>query len=198
MLRGYAPVKGNVRRPRKGATIYRRPEIAVVFGAMEANPGSALFEGAVSDIPSPPTWQGGLLIKGTFKVDAGQPTAVPAMNDTQRLGTALLCYLQILPPSADEPPTVQRWRQWAEAWLDRRGPEVAGVLPELIELDWPSPGFRYLVHAGYQIATGTVLRDITPTVITQAMTDLLRIADQQGRQIEEEALAAIVQQGRTY
>ena len=33
MIRGYAAVKGNLRRPRKGATVYKRPELAVVFGA---------------------------------------------------------------------------------------------------------------------------------------------------------------------
>jgi hypothetical protein len=68
----------------------------------------------------------------------------------------------------------------------------------MAELDWPHPGLKYLAHAGYQIATGTVLRDLTPTVIIQAMTDLLRIADQHGLQIEEEELLAIVQQSRTY
>jgi hypothetical protein len=198
MIRGYAAVKGNLRRPRKGATVYRTPEIAIVFGALEANPGGALFAGEVTDLPSPPVWQGGLLIKGTFKVDPGQPVSAPPMSDAQRLATALLCYLQILPPAPDEPPALQRWRHWAQAWLDRRGDEVVGALKELIELDWPSPGFRYLAHAGYQIATGTVLRDLTPTVIIQAMTDLLRIAEQAGRQIDEETLAAIVQRGRTY
>jgi hypothetical protein len=35
-------------------------------------------------------------------------------------------------------------------------------------------------------------------VIIQAMTDLLRIADQHQLRIEEEALSAIVQQSRTY
>lgn len=198
MIRGYATVKGNIRRPRKAATVYRTPELAVVFGALEANPGSVLFEGEVSDLPSPPVWQGGLLVKGTFRVDSSHSIAIPSMNDRQRLGIALLCYMQMLPQSADEPAVLQRWRQWAQAWLDRRETEAAGVVEELIELDWPSPGLRYLAHAGYQIATGTVLRDITSTVITQAMTDLLRIADQQGRQIEEKTLAAIVQQGRTY
>ena len=59
MIRGYAAVKGNLRRPRKGATIYKRPELAVVFGALEAVPGGALFEGSVSDISSPAVWQGG-------------------------------------------------------------------------------------------------------------------------------------------
>ena len=43
-----------------------------------------------------------------------------------------------------------------------------------------------------------MLRDITSTVITQAMTDLLRIADQHTLQIGEEVLAAFVQQSRTY
>jgi hypothetical protein len=139
-----------------------------------------------------------LLVKGTFKVDSSQPIVAPPMSDTQRLGIALLCYMHLLPPSADEPAAVQRWRQWAQAWLDRRGTEVAGALPELIDLDWPAPGLRYLAHAGYQISTGTVLRDLTSTVIIQAMTDLLRIADHHGRQLEAETLAAIVQQGRTY
>jgi hypothetical protein len=119
------------------------------------------------------------------------------MNDAQRLATALLCYRQMLPPSVDEPPILQRWRQWTDTWLDRQGTSVAGVLEELITLDWPSPGLRYLTHAGYQVATGTVLRDITSTMITQAMTDLLRIAELHSCQIEEETLAAIVQQGRT-
>ena len=44
----------------------------------------------------------------------------------------------------------------------------------MVNLEWPYPGLKYLVHAGYQIATGRVLRDITSTVITQGMTDLLR------------------------
>jgi hypothetical protein len=67
----------------------------------------------------------------------------------------------------------------------------------MVNLEWPHPGLKYLVHAGYQIATGRVLRDITSTVITQGMTDLLRIADQYGLQIEEAVLLAIVQQSRT-
>jgi hypothetical protein len=198
MIRGYATVKGSLRRPRKAALVYRKPELAVVFGALEANPGSALFEGGVSDLPSPPVWQGGMLVKGTFTVGSSQPVAVASMSDAQRLATALLCYRQMLPPSPDEPPILQHWRQWAETWLDRRGPPIAAELEELIALDWPSPGWKYLTHAGYQIATGTILRDITSTMITQAMTDLLRIADQHGCQLEEETLVAIVQQGRTY
>ena len=44
MIRGYAAVKGNLRRPRKGATVYKRPELAVVFGALEAVPGGALLK----------------------------------------------------------------------------------------------------------------------------------------------------------
>ena len=69
MIRGHAAVKGNLRRPRKGASVYRRPELAVVFGALEAVPGGALFEGSVSEIPEPAVWQGGLLVKGTFTAD---------------------------------------------------------------------------------------------------------------------------------
>src|ERR1700752_4399719 len=69
MIRGYAAVKGNLRRPRKGAIVYKRPEVAVVFGALEAVPGGALFEGSVSDISSPAVGQGGLLFKGTFTAD---------------------------------------------------------------------------------------------------------------------------------
>jgi hypothetical protein len=68
----------------------------------------------------------------------------------------------------------------------------------MVDLEWPYLGLKYLAHAGYQIAAGTVLRDITSTVITQAMTDLLRIADQHTLQIGEEVLAAFVQQSRTY
>jgi hypothetical protein len=41
-----------------------------------------------------------------------------------------------------------------------------------------------------------VLRDITSTVITQGMTDLLRIADQHALWIEDEVLLAIVQESR--
>jgi hypothetical protein len=68
----------------------------------------------------------------------------------------------------------------------------------MVNLEWPYPGLKYLIHAGYQIATGTVVRDVTSTVITQGMTDLLRIANQHALQIEEEALSAMVQQSRTY
>jgi hypothetical protein len=198
MIRGYATVKGNVRRPRKAAIVYRTPELAVVFGALEANPGSALFEGEVSDIASPAVWQGGLLAKGTFKADPSRPISVPSMSDTQRLGLALLCYTHVLAQVPDDSPAVLRWRQWAQAWLDRRveGPETG--LAEMVDLEWPYPGLKYLAHAGYQIATGTVLRDLTPTVIIQAMTDLLRITDQHALQIEEEVLLTFVQQSRAY
>ena len=96
MIRGYAAVKGNLRRPRKGATIYKRPELAVVFGALEAVPGGALFEGSVSDISSPAVWQGGLLIKGTFTADPIQQGITPSISDAQRLRLALLCYLHVL------------------------------------------------------------------------------------------------------
>ena len=72
MVRGYATVKGAVRRPRKAAMVYRTPELAVLFGALEANPGSVLFEGQVSDIATPAVWQGGLLVKGTFTANPSQ------------------------------------------------------------------------------------------------------------------------------
>ena len=52
MIRGYAAVKGNLRRPRKGATVYKRPELAVVFGALEAVPG-VLCSKALCLISSP-------------------------------------------------------------------------------------------------------------------------------------------------
>jgi hypothetical protein len=198
MIRGYATVKGNVRRPRKAAIVYRQPELAVIFGALEANPGSALFEGEVSDIASPSIWQGGLLVKGTFTADPSRRITVPSMSDTQRLGLALLCYTHVLAQVPDESPAILRWRQWAQAWLDRRVEEPAAGLAEMVDREWPHPGLKYLAHAGYQIATGTVLRDLTPTVIIQAMTDLLRITDQHALQIEEEVLLALVQQSRTY
>lgn len=198
MIRGYATVKGAVRRPRKAAIVYRRPELAVIFGALEANPGSVLFEGDVSDVSPPSVWQGGLLVKGTFQADPSQRIAVRPMSDTQRLGMALLCYTHVLARIPDDSPALQRWRGWAQTWLDRRAPGDTAGLHEMAELDWPHPGLKYLTHAGYQIATGTVLRDLTPTVIIQAMTDLLRIADQHGLQIGEEELLAIVQQSRTY
>jgi hypothetical protein len=198
MIRGYATVKGNIRRPRKAATVYRRPELAVIFGALEANPGSGLFEGSVSDVPSPFVWQGGLLVKGTFTADPIQQSTVPAMSDRRRLGLALLCYMHVLPKVPNDSPDLLRWRRWAQAWLEHRGDEPTAGLAEMIALEWPYPGLKYLAHAGYQIATGTVLRDLTSTVITQAMTDLLRIADQHALQIEEEALMAILQQSRTY
>jgi hypothetical protein len=198
MIRGYATVKGAVRRPRKAAIVYRKPELAVIFGALEANPGSMLFEGDVSDVSPPSVWQGGLLVKGTFQADPSQQILVRPMSDTQRLGLALLCYTHVLARTPDDSPALQRWREWAQTWLDQRVTEDVAGLREMAELDWPRPGLKYLAHAGYQIATGTVLRDLTPTVIIQAMTDLLRITDQHGLQIEEEVLSAIVQQSRTY
>ncbi|HSF33627.1 MAG TPA: hypothetical protein VLK82_24565 [Candidatus Tectomicrobia bacterium] len=198
MIRGHAVVKGNIRRPRKGATVYRRPEVAVVFGALEANPGGALFEGSVSDLPSPAAWHGGLLIKGTFTADPIQQGTVPSMKETQRLALALLCYVHLLAKVPNDSPELRRWGRWAQNWLEHRADEPKEGLTELLEVEWPYPGLRYLVHAGYQLATGTVLRDITSTVITQAMTDLVRIADQHALQIDEEVLAAIVQQSRRY
>jgi hypothetical protein len=198
MIRGYATVKGAVRRPRKAAIVYRRPELAVLFGALEANPGSMLFEGDISDVSPPSIWQGGLLVKGTFQADPSQQIIVRPMSDTQRLGMALLCYTHVLARIPDDSPALQRWREWAQTWLDQRVTGDVAGLREMVELDWPHPGLKYLAHAGYQIATGTVLRDLTPTVIIQAMTDLLRIADQHGLQIEEDELLAIVQQSRTY
>ena len=198
MVRGYATVKGAVRRPRKAAIVYRTPELAVLFGALEANPGSVLFEGQVSDIATPAVWQGGLLVKGTFTANPSQQITVRPMSDPQRLAMALQCYTHVLAGVPDESPAVRDWRDWAQSWLDHRVGEGAGGSARLLEVDWPHAGLRYLVHAGYQIATGTVLRDLTPTVIIQAMTDLLRIADQHQLRIEEEALSAIVQQSRTY
>jgi hypothetical protein len=197
MIRGYAAVKGNLRRPRKGATVYRRPELAVVFGALEAVPGGALFEGSVSDISSPAIWQAGLLIKGTFTADPIQQGTAPAMSDTQRLRMALLCYLHVLGKVPNASSDLLRWSRWAQTWIEQQGEEATAGLAEMINLEWPYPGLKYLLHAGYQIATGRVLRDITSTVITQGMTDLLRIADQHALQIEEDVLLAIVQQSRT-
>ena len=197
MIRGYAAVKGNLRRPRKGATVYKRPELAVVFGALEAVPGGALFEGSVSDLPSPAVWQGGLLIKGTFTADPIQQGMTPTVSDTQRLRIALLCYLHVLGKVPNASSDLLRWSRWAQTWIERQGEEATAGLAEMVNLEWPYPGLQYLLHAGYQIATGRVLRDITSTVITQGMTDLLRIADQHGLQIEEDVLLAIVQQSRT-
>ena len=196
MIRGYAAVKGNLRRPRKGATVYRRPEVAVVFGALEAVPGGALFEGSVSDIASPAVWQGGLLIKGTFTADPIQQSTTPSMSDTQRLRMALLCYLHVLGKVPNASSDLLRWARWAQTWLERPTQETTVGLAEMVNLEWPYSGLKYLVHAGYQIATGRVLRDITSTVITQGMTDLLRISDQHALQIEEDVLSAIIQQSR--
>jgi hypothetical protein len=196
MIRGYAAVKGNLRRPRKGATVYRRPELAVVFGALEAVPGGALFEGSVSDIPSPAVWQGGLLIKGTFTADPIQQGMTPSMSDTQRLCIALSCYLHVLGKLPNASSDLLRWSRWAQTWIEPGAEDATAGLTEMVDLEWPYPGLKYLVHAGYQLATGRVLRDITSTVITQGMTDLLRIADQHGLRIEEEVLSAIVQQSR--
>jgi hypothetical protein len=198
MIRGYAAVKGNLRRPRKSASVYRRPEFAVVFGALEAVPGGALFEGSVSDIPSPAVWQGGLLVKGTFTADPIQQGSVPSMSELQRLGLALLCYVHLLAKVPNVSPDLQRWHRWAQSWLEHRAPAATEGLVEMVNLEWPYPGLKYLVHAGYQITMGTVLRDITSTLITQAMTNLLSIANQHTLQIEEEVLSAIVQQSRTY
>jgi hypothetical protein len=196
MIRGYAAVKGNLRRPRKGATIYKRPELAVVFGALEAVPGGALFEGVVSDLPSPAVWQGGLLIKGTFTADPIQQGMTPSISDAQRLRLALLCYLHVLGKVPNASSDLLRWSRWAQTWIEPRAEEATAELAEMVNLEWPYPGLKYLVHAGYQIATGRVLRDITSTVITQGMTDLLRIADQHALQIEDDVLLAIVQESR--
>ena len=198
MIRGHAAVKGNLRRPRKGASVYRRPELAVVFGALEAVPGGALFEGSVSEIPEPAVWQGGLLVKGTFTADPIQQGTVPSMSNTQRLGLALLCYVHLLARVPNASPDLQRWHHWAQSWLEHQAPAATEGLVEMVNLEWPHPGLKYLVHAGYQIATGTVLRDITSTLITQAMTNLLGIANQHALQIDEEVLLAIIQQSRTY
>jgi hypothetical protein len=196
MIRGYAAVKGNLRRPRKGATVYKRPELAVVFGALEAVPGGALFEGSVSDLPSPAVWQGGLLIKGTFTADPIQQGITPSISDRQRLRLALLCYLHVLGKVPNASSDLLRWSRWAQTWIEPRAEEATAGLAEMVNLEWPYPGLKYLVHAGYQIATGRVLRDITSTVITQGMTDLLRIADQHALQIEDDVLLAIVQESR--
>jgi hypothetical protein len=196
MVRGYAAVKGNLRRPRKGATVYKRPELAVVFGALEAVPGGALFEGSVSDIASPAVWQGGLLIKGTFTADPIQQGITPSISDAQRLRLALLCYLHVLGKVPNASADLLRWSRWAQTWIEPRTDEATAGLAEMVNLEWPYPGLKYLVHAGYQITTGRVLRDITSTVITQGMTDLLRIADQHALRIEDEVLLAIVQESR--
>ena len=198
MIRGYAAVKGNLRRPRKGATVYKRPELAVVFGALEAVPGGALFEGVVSDLPSPAVWQGGLLIKGTFTADPIQQGITPSISDRQRLRLALLCYLHVLGKVPKASSDLLRWSRWAQTWIEPRAEEATAGLAEMVNLEWPYPGLKYLVHAGYQIATGRVLRDITSTVITQGMTDLLRIADQHALQIEDYVLLAIVQESRMH
>src|SRR5262245_22854748 len=198
MIRGYAAVKGNLRRPRKGATVYKRPEVAVVFGALEAVPGGALFEGSVSDIPSSAVWQGGLLIKGTFTADPIQQGMTPSMSDAQRLRLALLCYLHVIGKVPSTSADLPGWSRWAQTWVESGAEAGAAGLAEMVNIEWPYPGLKYLVHAGYQIATGRVLRDLTPTVITQGMTDLLRIADQHGLWIEEDVLRAIVQQSRMY
>jgi hypothetical protein len=198
MIRGYAAVKGNLRRPRKGATVYKRPELAVVFGALEAVPGGALFEGVVSDLPSPAVWQGGLLIKGTFTADPIQQGMTPSISDRQRLRLALLCYLHVLGKVPNASSDLLRWSRWAQTWIEPRAEEATAELAEMVNLEWPYPGLKYLVHAGYQIATGRVLRDITSTVITQGMTDLLRIADQHALQIEDDVLLAIVQESRMH
>src|SRR5262245_33603442 len=197
MIRGYAAVKGNLRRPRKGATVYKRPEVAVVFGALEAVHGGALFEGSVSDIPSPAVWQGGLLMKGTFTADPIQQGMTPAMSDAQRLRLALLCYLHLLGKVPNTSADLLRWSRWAQTWIESGAEAGEADLAEMVNIDWPYPGLKYLVHAGYQIATGRVLRDLTPTVLTQGMTDLLRIADQHALRIDDEVLLAIVQQSRT-
>jgi hypothetical protein len=150
----------------------------------------------VSDIASPAVWQGGLLIKGTFTADPIQQGITPSISDAQRLRLALLCYLHVLGkvpnPSAD----LLRWSRWAQTWIEPRTDEATAGLAEMVNLEWPYPGLKYLVHAGYQITTGRVLRDITSTVITQGMTDLLRIADQHALRIEDEVLLAIVQESR--
>jgi hypothetical protein len=196
MVRGFAAVKGNLRRPRKGATVYKRPELAVVFGALEAVPGGALFEGSVSDIPSPEVWQAGLLIKGTFTADPIQQGITPSISDAQRLRLALLCYLHVLGKVPNASPDLLRWARWAQTWIEARADEAATGLEEMVTVEWPYPGLKYLVHAGYQIATGRVLRDLTSTVITQGMTDFLRIADQHALRIDDEALLTIVQESR--
>jgi hypothetical protein len=196
MIRGYAAVKGNLRRPRKGATVYKRPELAVVFGALEAVPGGALFEGSVSDLPSPAVWQGGLLIKGTFTADPIQQGMTPSISDRQRLRLALLCYLHVLGKVPNASSDLLRWSRWAQTWIEPQAEEATAGLAEMVNLEWSYPGLKYLVHAGYQITTGRVLRDITSTVITQGMTDLLRIADQHALQIEDDVLLAIVQESR--
>ncbi len=197
MIRGYAAVKGNLRRPRKGATVYKRPEVAVVFGALEAVPGGALFEGSVSDIPSTAAWQGGLLIKGTFTADPIQQGITPTISDAQRLRLALLCYLHVLGKVPSASSELQRWSRWAQTWIEVRAEEATAGLADMVNLEWPYPGLKYLVHAGYQISTGRVLRDITSTVVTQGMTDLLRIADQHALRIEDDVLLAILQESRT-
>jgi hypothetical protein len=106
--------------------------------------------------------------------------------------------MHVLPKVPNDSPEVLRWRRWAQLWLEHQTEEATAGLAEMVNLEWPYPGLKYLAHAAYQIATGTMLRDLTSTVITQAMTDLLRIADQHALQIEEEALMSILQQSRTY
>lgn len=137
-------------------------------------------------------------MKGTFTADPIQQGTVPTMSDRQRLSLALLCYVHLLGKVPNASSDLQGWHHWAQSWLEQRAPAATEGLVEMVNLEWPSPGLKYLVTAGYQIATGTVLRDITSTLITQAMTNLLSIANQHALQIDEEVLLAIVQQSRTY
>jgi hypothetical protein len=97
-------------------------------------------------------------------------------------------------PSASS--ELQRWSRWAQTWIEARTEEATAGLADMVNVEWPYPGLKYLVHAAYQIATGKMLRDITSTVITQGMTDLLRIADQHVLRIEDDVLLAIVQESR--
>jgi hypothetical protein len=122
----------------------------------------------------------------------------PSISDRQRLRLALLCYLHVLGKVPNASSDLLRWSRWAQTWIEPQAEEATAGLAEMVNLEWPYPGLKYLVHAGYQIATGRVLRDITSTVITQGMTDLLRIADQHALQIEDDVLLAIVQESRMH
>jgi hypothetical protein len=88
VIGGYAAIKGSIRRPRKAATVYRRPQLAVIFGALEANLGGALYEGTVSDISSPPPVAGRAIGQGDIHCRS-QPADHRASDE--RYATAGVC-----------------------------------------------------------------------------------------------------------
>ena len=137
MIRGYAAVKGNLRCPRKGATVYKRPELAVVFGALEAVPGGALFEGSVSDLSSPVVWQAGLLIKGTFTADPIQQGITPTISDHN--GCACIVMLPHVSARCQVSSEQQRWSRWAQTWIEAGTKEARGASRHG-QVEWPYPG----------------------------------------------------------